>query len=328
MNSSTMMLNTLLLPSLLLGAGAEPNFTIHMPQDFTPTHSIVYLFAHGLGATQQQAQSLLPHNKYSIINTPCADFDFGDAKKPSTNAKPTQLEYDAKQVNLGQQADIDRLRYAYYKARQEFPDHYYVFVGPSRGAVTILNCMALYNLDRVKALVLESPFDTFNNVVKHLLRRFHIGWIPFSKKLAIRYVKKTFPQFDMNGIFPLTVCHMMPKIPILLVHGEPDKTIPIKSSRLIYYALRENNPDVYLLELPDGQHGKLIAGPQGELYQNVVNAFYRKYNLPHNSVFAQRGEAFLHQCQPSLDSMKKYGKKLRKIRRRMQRSLMEAAEAA
>ena len=216
MNSSTMMLNTLLLPSMLLGA--EPNFMIHLPPACA-THSVVYLSAHGLGATQHQAQALLPHNKYWILNRPLAVFDFPDAK-------PAQMEYDPKQVNLGQQADIDRLRYAYYKTRQELPNHDIILTGVSRGAVTAFNCMALHKLEHIKALVLESPFDTFNNVVKHLLRRFHIGWIPFSRKLAIRYVKKTFPLFDINGIFPLHVSHLMPQdLPVLLVHAKTDKTI-------------------------------------------------------------------------------------------------------
>lgn len=308
MKSSIMNINTLLLPSLLFGS--DPNFIIHFPQD--NNHSTVYLSAHGLGATQQQAQALLPHNKYWIINMPLAVFDFPDAK-------PSHLEYDPKQVNLGQQADIDRLRYAYYKTRQELPHHDIVLTGVSRGAVTAYNCIALHKLENVKALVLESPFDTFNSVVKHLLRRFHIGWIPFSRKLAIRYVKKTFPLFDINGIFPLNISHMMPcDIPILIVHSKKDKTIPIKSSRLIYCALLQNgHKDVYLLELNEGDHGKLIAGPEGELYQNVVHAFYKKYNLPHNPTFAQRGEAILKNCQPSLESMKKYAKKLKKRQKKM-----------
>jgi pimeloyl-ACP methyl ester carboxylesterase len=320
MNSSSMMLNTLLLPSMLLGT--EPNFMIHLPPPDSMT-SVVYLYAHGLGATQQQAQALLPHNKHWILNRPLAAFDFPDSK-------PAYMEYDPKHVNLGQQADIDRLRYAYWRTRQELPDYMMVIGAVSRGAVTAFNCMALHQLEYVKALVLESPFDTFANVVKHLLRRFHIGWIPFSRKLAIRYVKKTFPSFDINGVFPLTVAHMIPHdLPIIIIHGKRDKTIPIKSSRLIYCALLENgHKDVYLLELDEGDHGKLIAGPNGEIYQNVVHAFYRRYDLPHDPLLAQRGEAILNQCQPSLDSMKRYVKKLKKIRKKMKRDLLEAAEEA
>lgn len=310
MKSALMVISALLIPSLLLGA--EPNFTIHFPLETITTHSTVYLSAHGLGATQNQAQALLPdNNKYWIINKPLAVFDFPDAK-------PTHMEYDTKQVNLGQQPDIDRLRYAYYKTRQELPNHDIVLTGISRGAVTAFNCMALHQLENVKALVLESPFDTFNNVVKHLLRRFHIGWIPFSKKLAIRYVKKTFPSFDINGVFPLNVAHMMPcDMPILLFHGRLDRTIPLKSSCLIYCALLENgNKNVYLLIVDEGDHGKLITGPQGELIQNVTHAFYKKHNLPHDPIFAQRGEAALKNCQPSLQEMKKYMKKLKKLKKR------------
>ncbi len=316
MKSFIMTINALLIPSLLFGS--EPNFTIHYPQE-TNNHSVVYLSAHGLGATQNQAQALLPdNNKYWIINKPLAVFDFPDAK-------PNHMEYDTKQVNLGQQADIDRFLYAYYKTCQLFPSHFKVVHGISRGAVTAFNAAALNKLENIKALVLESPFDTFNNVVKHLLRRFHVGWIPFSRKLAIRYVKKTFPSFDINGIFPLNVAHMMPiDVPILLIHGRLDRTIPLKSSCLIYCALLENgNKNVYLLIVDEGDHGKLIAGPHGELIQNVTHAFYKKQNLPHDPIFAQRGEAELKNCQPSLQEMKKYMKKLKKLKKKINKKNVE-----
>lgn len=319
MKNTIMVMNTLLIPSLLFGT--EPNFTIHFPQE-PINHSIVYLSSHGLGATQSQALSLLPeNNKYWILNKPLAVFDFPDAK-------PNHMEYDTRQVNLGQQADIDRLRYAYYKTRQELPNHGIVLTGISRGAVTALNCMALHNLDNILAMVLESPFDTFNNVVKHLLRRFHIGWIPFSRKLAIRYIKKTFPTFDINGIFPINVAHMIPlNMPILLVHAQTDRTIPIKSSRLIYCALlASGHTNVYLLELEEGNHGKLITGPNGEIFQNVTHAFYKKYNLPHNPLFAQQGEELLKRCQPSLHDMKKYMKKLKKIIKKMKKNNIETID--
>jgi hypothetical protein len=44
---------------------------------------------------------------------------------------------------------------------------------------------------------------------------------------------------------------------------------------------------------------------EGELYNNVVHAFYKKYNLPHNAAWAQSGEIMLNYCQPSLDEITK-----------------------
>jgi hypothetical protein len=90
-------------------------------------------------------------------------------------------------------------------------------------------------------------------------------------------------------------------LPILFVHSHKDKVVPIKSSQRLYLLLKMlGHEHVYLLELNAGLHGKLIIGPEAETYQNVVHAFYKKYNLAYNEHFALKGESFLAQCQPSI----------------------------
>lgn len=278
----------------------DPNYTLHRPVGYTPWDNISYLFAHGLGATQAQAHALLPtNNHYWILNKPLALFDFPDAR-------PNPLEYNREFVNLGQQLDIDRLRFAFCKTQQELPSHEFVLAGISRGAVTIMNYMGIHADPCVKALVLESPFDTFKNVVEHLLKRFHVGWLPFSKKIALKYVKKTFPNFDVQGLFPKKTISSIPAhLPIILIHSLKDKTIPVKSAYKLYLKLvTSGHQHVYLLVLPHGEHGKLLQGPSGELYQNTVHAFYKQYNLPHEAEFALRGHDTLKLCQPSLEEIR------------------------
>ena len=313
MKNSIMAFTTLLVPALLLAA--EPNFTIHYPSPITD-HNIVYLFAHGLGANQHQAQALMPkNNSHWILQEPLAGFDFPDSR-------PKHMDYDPKLVNLGQSLDIERLLFAYHKTRNEFPNHKIVLSGISRGAVTILNTAALNPEEfatNVGCIIAESPFDSFSSVVKHLLKRFHIGWIPFSRKLAIRYVKKTFPQFDINGIFPINIAHLIPPgMPIMIVCVDPDKTVPSKSPCMLYTLLVETgHTEVYLLKLAAGNHGKLIMGPEGEVYQNVIHAFYKRYELPYEESFAKKGESILRFCQPNLQEMNKYVKKLKKLRKKI-----------
>ena len=319
MKSGMVAFGIVLIPTLLVAA--EPNFTIHYPVSSNTSHDIVYLFAHGLGATQHQAQALMPKdNNYWILQEPLAGFDFPDSR-------PTHMDYDPKLVNLGQTLDMERLLFAYNRTRAEFPNHKIVLGGISRGAVAALNTAALNPEEfaaNVSCIIADSPFDSFNNVVKHLLKRFHIGWIPFSRKLAIRYVKKTFPQFDINGIFPINIVHFIPlDMPIMIVCVESDKTIPSKSYCMLYTLLAQTgHQHVYLLKLAAGNHGKLIMGPEGEVYQNAIHAFYKRYNLPHEEQFAKKGEPILRFCQPNLQDMKKYVKKLKRLQKKNKRTLL------
>ena len=62
----------------------------------------------------------------------------------------------------------------------------------------------------IGALVLESPFDSIKNVIKHLLKRFRMNWIPFSHKIGHRIAKKNFPLLDLNGIIPINLIHKIP----------------------------------------------------------------------------------------------------------------------
>jgi hypothetical protein len=294
----------MILPLFLYGT--EPNFTIQFGSDINNSKNIGYVFAHGLGATQEQA-SLFLSNKW-IINKPAVLFDFPDAKN-------NNMEYYPEYVNLGQELDIQRFELVVSKAIKELPNYKFVLSGISRGAATILNYVALYQPDHAAALVLESPFDTFNTIVKHLLKRFHVSWIPFSKSIALRIAQKNFPLLNIEGIFPLTVVHKVPgTIPILIIHSRNDRTIPINSSRNLYKTLVESgNKDTYILELASGEHGKLAYGPESDLYVNVVHAFYKKYNLPHNPNFAHVGETMLSYCQPSIDEITKRMRRKRMI---------------
>lgn len=261
---------------------------------------IAYIFAHGLGANQQQALNYTPQNVIDplarwIINEPLALFDFPDARI-------RENEYHAKYVNLGQKRDLERIHSVFQRAQTELLNHDFIFMGLSRGAATILNYAALYDSTRIKALIVESSFDTIKSIIKNLMRRFHVDWLPFATSIGFKIAQTQFPDLDTKGFFPLETIIKLPKsLPVILIHSKKDRVIPIKSSRKIYLVLKSlGYEEIYLVELSHGLHGKLMQGKDAELYQNIIHAFYKKYNLPHNNTFALKGEPFLALCQPSM----------------------------
>lgn len=267
-------------------------------------HGVVYIFAHGLGANKNQGiDLLLPESKVLknnewIVHYPSVFFNFPDAKHEPG-------DYDRAKVNLAQQDDCQRLKEVYRKVRTDYPDHTIVLVGISRGAATILKVASQEQLDNLGALVLESPFDTLSSIIDHLLRRFCVQWVPFAEHMARAICKKHFPNIDIQGTFPIDVAHQLPKeIPVLFIHSKKDKVVPLNSSRLLYSKLINNgHTDAYLLELNAGLHGKLVQGPDKDCYLFAVQAFYKKYGLPHEPDMAQRGHYILESARPNIEEV-------------------------
>jgi hypothetical protein len=303
-----MMKHMIILLQLLYACNASglmSNFSILNSEKMS---KIVYLFAHGLRSSYLQSHKLTEgcNPERWIMHKPLASFDFPDAKTEKSIC-------DRKEVNLGQEQDVACLAEAYEKTLLETsPDHGIVLVGISRGSATILNFAAIHKPEKVKAIVVECVFDTLGSVVRHLLRRFYVHWVPFSHKAGTKLVSTHFPLLDCKGMFPLkTVAEIPHTIPVMLVHSVHDNVVPINSSRRLYCQLaKAGHKQVYLLELASGGHGKALAGADGESYQYAVHAFYKRYNLPHNEVWAKKGENLLKCCQPDMkdvvERIKKY----------------------
>jgi len=256
----------------------------------------VYLFAHGLRANQEQGLELFSnhYNNRWIIQQPFVLFDFPDAHPKKGHCRD-------KHVNLGQWEDMERMRRAYEYANKRMPDSEgVVLTGISRGAATCLNFIATHQPEKVRALVVESPFDTLRTVVKHLLKRYKLKWIPYSTSMGLSLADSKFESLNPKGSFPIDLVKSIPHdIPILLIGTRYDDVIPIKSIHALYDELRRcGHEDVYFLELTSGKHGKLTKSNQSNTYINCVHAFYQAYDLPHDEQFAQMGQMTLAQCQP------------------------------
>jgi pimeloyl-ACP methyl ester carboxylesterase len=259
----------------------------------------VYLFAHGLAATKKQVDILynrfreestdaLIYNKHWLIDNErfaVHAFNFDDALNDNGG-----MNFKRHKVNLGQSADLAAFDAAY----KDIPhDQDVVLFGLSRGAETILN-YGPHLGSNVKAIILESPFDTLLSIVKSIARRMYLPYNRHTRPFFLSAMKYWFPALDMKGIVPIKSVEFFPlDIPILFVHSAQDSVVSINSSRRLYGALRSRgHNNVYLLELPEGSHGKIIRGACAQTYCSVVHAFFKKYNLPHDEQRAVDGDSF------------------------------------
>lgn len=250
--------------------------------------SIGFLFAHGFGLTMDQIHWYKEgnSNNWYILSEPCRSFNFPEVNEDGS--------VNFKKVNFGQKDDVEAMRIAHEKFCQEHNLEWAVLVGMSRGASAIVN-YAASNPKKIKALILEAPFDSIENVIALQLRRRYIGYIPGVTPLACTLANKVWPTYKSNGLKPLRSITKIDKaMPILFIHSKQDGLVSFDSSKTLYAKLkRRGYKNIHFLELENKAHCKYQKGDGALKYRDTVHAFYRKYNIPHNKDFADRGQELL-----------------------------------
>ena len=259
--------------------------------------TVGYIFSHGLADTYKQAYQYTESN---CLHKSCITFNYPDA-----------IDYGArvrtKKASLGQDNEIKRFAQAYFN-NFSF-SHRAVALGVSRGASVLINFMGLYNPLTIQAAILESPFDSVENIVLGMINRTRLAWIPKAKEIGLALTRFIFTKYHPQGIRPIDVVNQIySDLPILFVCCAQDKLVPIWSTINLYKKLKESgHTDVHILILSQGSHAHLITHPvQGINFQNVVHAFYKHYHLPHDPLLAAAGAQLFRYSQPDSNELAHY----------------------
>jgi dienelactone hydrolase len=271
--------------------------------DYNPKPSKTnYLFAHGLAETHEQAywytkdKSSLPY----VIDGRLFTYDFPDATKQFWRVN---FPY----TGLGQHTEIMAMHSAYTQMitklqAENTHDDSVIFIGMSRGATTILNFMGHYKPEKVKALIIESPFDSTQSIVNNLLKRCYIDQIPGAHTCGHYLLSTLFWHHSTAGERAIDSIAMLDmQVPILIICSKQDNLIPTDSSILLYKALRNRgHQQVHIFIAQHGRHGRILHGPDGAKYQQITHAFLKKYGASHDLSLAELGAYLLDQSQPAL----------------------------
>ena len=275
--------------------------------------SITYIYSHGIADDQSQAflyTRINPSNENPIINNKdhiLVTFNYPDAGqgiiypkvesmkdlfKLREHIKTISYRINRSQTSFAQENEIQALDQA--QAEIGTPR---VIIGGSRGTSTIVTWLATANKERtqsVKAIVLESPFGSMDDIVRNILGE-SLYKYPRARSLAHNLIRFIFSQYKKRGISPISVAANVPKdVPILIVCSKEECSVPAWSSEKLADALRESGHTmIHCVTLERGIHGKLIKGPDGDKYRNAVHAFYKKYDLDHNSEWAELGKGLI-----------------------------------
>jgi len=145
-------------------------------------------------------------------------------------------------------------------------------MGESMGAAELLQ--SLEENTRFCAVVAESPFSTFREIAYDRMGRpFHMG--PWVGRILLRpMVEVAFLQvhwkygLDMEQVSPEGAVARS-HIPVLLIHGQIDRNIPVRHSRAIHGAA----PQTVLWEVPGADHCGAIAAAPREFERRVLEWF-------------------------------------------------------
>lgn len=274
------------------------------PLSISPTHApINFLYAHSFGDSSTEVFRYMLYNRKGRFNRNALirhgsvfTFNFPDVSPYFWRINPYQ-------TSLAQDNDIRALHNAYAETmitvlnNNMAPDT--ILLGLSRGASTIINFMALYNPEHIKAIILESPFDHMNTIVNHKLADFNLSGIPIVNILSHLLIRTIFKQYKPKGTAPINCIHTLnPHVPILMICSREDAVVPYESTLSLYKKLKAHgHQHAYLLVLEHGKHAFALFGADGDMYAATVHAFYKKYMLPHDETLANRGVEVLKKCQ-------------------------------
>lgn len=234
-------------------------------------------------------------------------FDFTVEDNPDSKLSVVNYGFNMTKANGGQGKDIQALRTTIKRQSKQYPNHRFVLYGDSRGADTIFSYLAEDNPSDIAAAILEGMVDEIRHQIKHFLyhdkdprteRRLHDlnAWLVWSYK--------------KNGICPRqTVEKITDNVPLLLVISLKDGLVPAQGVFYMYKRLLERgHTKVHVLILQKAPHPCYMIHNDLDrtLYETVVHAFYKHYNLPHNSAKAAQGHQAFLATQPSLQELADY----------------------
>lgn len=158
-------------------------------------------------------------------------------------------ESGGRTITFGIREREDCRAWAREMARRLGPETPIFLWGISMGAATVLMASELELPETVRGIVADCGYDTPAGILKETIRRHHWPQTPLYQMTALG--ARLFGGFCVSERSALEAVRHA-KVPILLVHGEADRTVPCEMA----YALRDACASpVTLLTVPGAEHG-------------------------------------------------------------------------
>ncbi len=234
-------------------------------------------------------------------------YNFTVEDNPASSKSVVNYGINFGNANIGQHKDIKALHKSYNRHLKKFPKSDIILYGDSRGAATIFNFIAQHKPAHIKAAVLEGIFDSIPHLIKHFI---YVDKGDVAENRLINILNFVMGSYDKKGPFPRNYAETITDdIPLIFVTSLKDGLCYPQGALYLYNRLRERgHKKVHLLMLKDCLHPMYMIGNQKDkdLYERTIHAFYKHYDLPHNSLKAAEGASSFTRTQPSKDELEAY----------------------
>lgn len=146
-----------------------------------------------------------------------------------------------------------------------------LITGISMGASTVLMACNNEFPENVKGIISDCPYSSPEDIIRKVCRED----MKLPDKLLFPFIKlgaKLFGSFNLSKNESAVFAVEKAKTPILLIHGEDDKFVPIEMSRKIYNSC----PSKITFETFKGAGHGLSFITDNKRYEKIVNNFYKQ----------------------------------------------------
>lgn len=222
-----------------------------------------------------------PWLKNGIITTPVVTFDYF---------------YDASDFDFGLGINREILHMIIKQTFAQNEEAPLILAGTCIGSKIILETMAKYKPNAIKALILESPFIDSKKMVNNIAN-YYSNKIPFIGANGIQSTISWYlPQYQKIASLPPSDLSLIPSdIPIFIAHRYNDSYYANQDMFVMNQELRKNNRTVYLLVMKNNRHAHGHLSNQKE-FALAINAFLQTHNLACNDQLAKQGKQLLNEA--------------------------------
>ena len=273
-----------------------------------PHNQITTIYCHGVCGDHTQVN----YYKDQILE-PYKSIKFADAKKPTGININSLIYYICKKRFNRKNINRDRMFLSYGKDIETIkneidPNEAYILYGLSRGGATIINYVAQYNPENIRALILdETPADMLDVVEKLLFTNKKGKVTPSTPIQREQWLRFFFPLYPKGAKPPFKSIPAIKNkdLPIFLIYAKKPTMFhyPLASLKNYIAFKMAGFKHVYLCEVEE--NAQKAKGDDKKLYVQSLHSIYKKYDLPYNPEHAVLTQEELEQLQPTLKEVRK-----------------------
>jgi len=152
----------------------------------------------------------------------------------------------------------------YVRSRKDVEKDKIIIYGQSLGGAIAVNSLALAGPEQTKALVVEGGFASYKEVVRLIMDNTWILW-PFQYPVA-------YLGFS-DGDHPLEVIDQLSQVPLLVIHGERDATVPLAAGKQLYDAFPGTDKEFW--PIPYANHQAIFTA-KGSPWRGKLLQYFQK----------------------------------------------------